>query len=248
MEEITQEQQQAHEAEMIAKADGVTADTNNEVEGDSLLAGKYKTPEDLEKAYKELESKLGKQEPETEVVEETEVISTEEAKEVAKEASINFDDYATEFANNGEISEDSYAKLEEAGITKDTVDKYIQGQQAMVEKAKGELIGIVGSEEGYNNMITWASENLDESEIASFNDSLEVSEDVARFAIQGLAARYKATQQPNLVQARSAGETSNAGRGYATKTEMMQAIQSKQYKTDASYRELVQHKINYSTF
>ena len=32
------------------------------VEQDTLLAGKYKTAEDLEKAYKELESKLGQQE------------------------------------------------------------------------------------------------------------------------------------------------------------------------------------------
>ena len=36
---------------------------------DSLLAGKYKSAEELEKAYKELEAKLGDQESETETEE-----------------------------------------------------------------------------------------------------------------------------------------------------------------------------------
>ena len=54
-------------------ADNLTADEQDSLavgeklvaEQEGLLAGKYKSAEELEKAYKELESKLGKTESET---------------------------------------------------------------------------------------------------------------------------------------------------------------------------------------
>ena len=51
-----------------------------EKQQDTLLAGKYKNAEELEKAYKELESKLGSQEPD-----ETKAVKEEEEKSEAKE-------------------------------------------------------------------------------------------------------------------------------------------------------------------
>ena len=49
------EQAEARDAETLEVGEKMIAEQEN------LLAGKYKTTEDLEKAYKELESKLGKQ-------------------------------------------------------------------------------------------------------------------------------------------------------------------------------------------
>ena len=52
-------------------------------EQDTLLAGKYKTAEDLEKAYKELESKLGSQQSEDVETAEPEAEEAEEAESTA---------------------------------------------------------------------------------------------------------------------------------------------------------------------
>ena len=50
------EEAEARDAETLEVGEKMIAEQEN------LLAGKYKTTEDLEKAYKELEGKLGKQE------------------------------------------------------------------------------------------------------------------------------------------------------------------------------------------
>ena len=69
-------EQQAIEAEAIARLEGGQTDSlsnynEDGTEKQELLLGKFKTQEDLVKAYKELESKLGqpKAEPETTKVE-----------------------------------------------------------------------------------------------------------------------------------------------------------------------------------
>tara|TARA_R100000655_G_scaffold43497_1_gene79859 strand:+ start:1845 stop:2717 length:873 start_codon:yes stop_codon:yes gene_type:complete len=121
-----------------------------------LLAGKYKNAEDLEKAYIELQKKLGdKTDGVQENQETTQEVDTPEpeSKTYLEDGSVNYDqvseDYGAEVGslfknkgidpyamdkyfneNNGTLSEEMYSKLESAGFNKSMVDSFIAGRQA----------------------------------------------------------------------------------------------------------------------
>mgnify|MGYP003121597395 CR=1 FL=1 len=114
-----------------------------------MLAGKYKSAEDLETAYLELQKKLGKSE-ETQPTLEAEDESTPAPQMYSDDGSVNYDT-ANEFygeqlgnlfkensidpfamnqyfaENNGTLSDDMYSQLNKAGLTKDIVDNYLKG-------------------------------------------------------------------------------------------------------------------------
>ena len=116
-----------------------------------MLAGKYKSAEDLETAYLELQKKLGKSEETQPTLEtETEGESTPAPQMYSDDGSVNYDT-ANEFygeqlgnlfkensidpfamnqyfaENNGTLSDDMYSQLSKAGLTKDIVDNYLKG-------------------------------------------------------------------------------------------------------------------------
>ena len=149
---IVEEANEARDAENLEVGEKMMA------EQDNLLAGKYKTTEDLEKGYKELESRLGKQEQETKE-EETPTYTKEDL--YTEDGSVNYDtanelygeqvsnifkeneidpfkmnDYFQE--NNGTLSDDMYATLDKAGLNKNIVDSYLEGvrQQVGMEQAQ----------------------------------------------------------------------------------------------------------------
>ena len=116
---------------------------------DKMLAGKYKSAEDLEAAYLELQKKLGKSEG-TQPTLEAEDESTPAPQMYSDDGSVNYDT-ANEFygeqlgnlfkensidpfamnqyfaENNGTLSDDMYSQLSKAGLTKDIVDNYLKG-------------------------------------------------------------------------------------------------------------------------
>jgi hypothetical protein len=224
------------------------APDNVEQDSDKLLAGKYKSPEDLEKAYKELEAKLGKGDDKVEEVsteaEEGDVSTVDEAKEIAESRGIEYGKLEQEFADNGQLSEDTYKDLADRGIPKEMVDSYIAGQEARAMQNVSKLQAIAGGEQGYTDMIGWATENLSEAEQNAFNTSMQ-NDGQAEFAIQGLYSRFKATQGPNLVKGNSNTSTTQ---GYASKQEMTKDMHSPEYKRDPAFRAQVQRKVAKSSW
>jgi len=249
--ELTAEQEEQHNQEMAEVAEATEAKAENDIKTDEekLLAGKYKNVEELEKAYAELQSKLGQSKEETQEAQETTeeaAPSTEEAQQVVEDAGLNFDSMYDEYADNGSLSDATYESLAKAGISKEVVDNYIAGQEAINQTSINTIMSEVGGKDAYANMVEWASSTLTEAEQAAFNDSLN-DENSARFAVQGLYARYK-NANPNLIGGnRTSGASSNQ-QGYSTKTEMMTAINNPAYKVDATYRAEVQRKIAMSSF
>lgn len=169
----------------------------------------------------------------------------EEAEKVVEEAGLNFDEFYKEYQDSGSLSEDTYKSLSEKGISKEVVDSYIKGQEAIQQQVVSNLQNEVGGTDNYNSMIEWASQNLSQEEQQAFNQTLE-NEISARFAIQGLYSRYQSAN-PRLIGGKSVG-TSTANKGFANKTEMMQAMASQKYKQDADYRAEVQRKLASSNF
>lgn len=258
--ELTQEQISNHEQEMIAKAEEAEAKSlekdgnqfENGVEEEPLLAGKYKTPEDLEKAYKELEAKLGKQDekPTEEDTKETKDTETEapaneeEAKELAESKGLDFSELNAEYADNGELSQETYKRLADAGIDEATVNAYIQGQEALAQQNVTKLQNSIGGEENFNSMVEWAADNLSEAEKNSFNKMVS-DEASAEFAIKGLYARYQAEAEPRLLDGNSPA-TGNSG--YQSQREMTRDMADPRYRVDPAFRKMVEQKIARSKF
>ena len=245
---LTESEQQAqHDQAMIDKVDANDAKTEGALQTDQekMLAGKYKTVEELEKAYEHLQSKLGSPEEEEVSEEDTEAEpGKEEAESIATEAGIDYSALEGEYQENGALSEETYEALAEAGIPANMVDAYIAGQEAISQSTIQNMYQIVGGEQEYTEMIDWAKDNLAESEVEAFNSSL-INESTSAFAIQGLAARFKAEKGPNLL--RGSESTTRTG-GYASKAEMMNEMANSQYQRDPAYRAEVQRRVALSDF
>ena len=122
-------------------------------EQEKLLAGKYNSPDELEKAYLELQSKLGKGEEAEQTEGETNdsELSEEDPQYYLEDGSINYEqvsnDYGSEISNvfqekgidpyeinkhfhdsKGEITDEDYSQLEQAGFSKELVDAYLNGR------------------------------------------------------------------------------------------------------------------------
>ena len=174
---------------MVEKVEIKEAETTSEQPTDSAqdktfenesrpewLPGKFKSPEDMAKAYGELEGKLGQSENTKEsepTKEETKKdnadLSIDKAEKAVENAGLNMSSLQEEYNEGGQLKESSYEALGKAGIPKDYVDAFIKGQEAIASQTSNTLKQEVGGTDAYNNMMNWASDNLNEAEINSFN-------------------------------------------------------------------------------
>lgn len=138
--------------EIEVSADGTTATATSQ--GD-LLAGKFKSQDDLVKAYKELESKLGQQQPQqpaegetTPEGEETTETPPEGEEEAEAGAEPKYPEYgeavsgilenagidpsaaAAEFEANGSLSEETIQSYVDGGIPREMIEAYLRGVTA----------------------------------------------------------------------------------------------------------------------
>jgi len=241
-----------HDQAMVEKVDQSKAQTESSTQTDEqrMLAGKYGSVEELEKAYEHLQSKLG-QPAEEEVSEEAaieikegETPSTEDAQALATEKGIDYSALEKEYQESGNLSEDTYKALADQGIPQNMVDAYIAGQEALSQSVISNMQKVAGGETEYNEMIQWAQDTLSESDVEAFNASL-TNENAAQFAIQGLHARFSAEKGPNLIKG---GTSPVSSGGFASKQEMMVDMANPQYKRDPAFRAEVQRRVALSNF
>ncbi|QLF87977.1 putative scaffolding protein [Pelagibacter phage Hroenn EXVC015P] len=216
------------------------------------LPEKFKSPEDMAKAYGELEGKLGKSEKETEPKkEETNKdnadLSIDKAEKAVENAGLNMSSLQEEYNEGGQLKESSYEALAKAGIPKDYVDAFIKGQEAIATQTSNTLKQEVGGTDAYNNMMNWASDNLNEAEINSFNKTVNGKDiEATRLAIQGLNARYKNSvgDEPSLQSANNPSSTNAPG--FRSWAEVTAAMNDDRYASDEAYRADIQNKLNNS--
>lgn len=210
--------------------------------GEKLLAGKYKTVDDLEKGYTELEKKLGAPKPEGEPPKPKEGLAIDTT---PKPPDASFQPYFDEFAQKGELSEDSYKALEAKGLPKAVVDSYIEGQKLQFERQANAVFDVVGGKDKYGEMTAWAKDNLAEDEILAFNQAVIGTPAQAKLAVQGLALRFsQANKTPNLVMGGNEGAAS--GDVYESRAQMIVDMQSQLYQKDPAERKRVAEKLGRS--
>lgn len=242
-----------HDAAMVAKYDEGKTEPANEpaVAGaesrPEWLPEKFKSPEELSKAYAELEKKLGTptKEPTTPDSNGSDT-ETDPAKALVTDAGLDFDLLSDEFAQSGELSTDSYTKLEAAGIPRDMVDSYIEGQMAIANNLRNEAFTVAGGETNYTAMVQWAAANMSAAEQAAFNTTVSSSSaDQVKFAVAGLKARYEAVNgsSPDL----TGGEGSTSGAEvFESWAQVKEAMKDPRYAKDPAYRGRVEQKLGRS--
>jgi uncharacterized phage infection (PIP) family protein YhgE len=211
------------------------------------LPEKFKSPEDMSKAYSELEKKLGQpteegtEEPEqveekAEDKEEQTEENTSEAYQAVAEASKEF------FENDGQLSEETYNTLEKAGLPRDLVDSYAAGQQALLSSEEGQIKSV--AQGNYEAMAEWANENLPQEEVEAFDEAVTggtVSQ--AKLAVQGLYARYQneVGAKPKLTQGAVNGASTMP---FRSMQELARAQSDPRYKSgDKAYHEEIDRRL-----
>ena len=229
---------------------------------DQLLAGKYKSAEELEKAYKELESKLGQQESESteEVVteSESEPESEPESPSLSDNAALITSASDEYYSNDGKLSPETVERFKGMS-SEDLVNAYLEvtknpewsaqppSQVSEISTADIESVkSSVGGEAAYTNMIQWASSNLDEKSITAFDDVMNNgSIDAINFAVAGLKSRYENAVgfEGKMVQGKPPQNNTDIFRSQA---ELVRAMNDKRYDKDPAYRQDIIQKLERS--
>ena len=219
---------------------------------DNLLAGKYKTAQDLEQGYIELQKKLGESEAEEPVAEAEE--EEYEGEEGEEDGSI-LDELWEYEINNEEFHEDAVAELQQMDPV-DLANLHIEYRKQVEEEGVGakdfteaemtELKGVVGGDENYQNMLQWAGANLNQQEIDMFDAVMQRGDALgAFFAIRSLAYRYNdAAGYEGKMLTGNAPKTS--GSQYRSQQEVIQAMSDPRYESDPAYRKDIMDKLKRS--
>ena len=232
------------DAETLAVGQAMEDAQNN------LLAGKYKSAQDLEKAYIELQQKLGSNDQQAEPTQEQEETPEPEAETDATFELFNSID--TEMSDGGELSAESLEKLS-AMDSKDLVDAYLRYQNTLEDVPVQEgrelsdqevssIYNSVGGERQYQQMTAWAAENLDADTVQAFDNVIETGNIAAiNLALRGLQSQYNDNvgYENNMIQ----GKPAQSGNGFRSQAEVVRAMNDPRYDRDPAYRQEVMDKL-----
>ena len=227
-----------------------TEDENSEA---ALIGGKFKSQDDLLKAYNELQKKLGQDTPKEtdeapEEEEETpEEVPDEDQPEVIKQTTDYMVELQKAYGDNGELPEEAiehFGKMD----PKDLIESYLayssKTRAGTVQQSEINAIkNAVGGEEAYTEMLDWARDNLSPDEISDFNAVTGTGNVAAiRFAVDSLGNRWKSNvgYEAPLVTGKKAASKSKVFRSQA---ELGRAISDPRYSTDPAYRMDVEEKL-----
>lgn len=223
------------------------------------LQDKFESPEELAKAYNELEKKLGQRSTpdegwKTEPKEGEEATEESEAtEEVAEEAPVQttlpgienelVEEISKHAWENRSLSDEHYETLEKAGYSRDVVDQFMAGQFAQQDAAQSALLNAGGGQENVNSMFSWAEENLTQDQIDVYNGKFDQGGPDAIMAMEHLKARYDASGEAAAKTVSGAVAPSVETSVYRSAAQVVEAISDPRYKSDPAYRAEVERKI-----
>ena len=224
-----------------------------EVEQEQLLAGKYQNAEELERAYIELQKKLGDTDEDADETTESVETSDEPDPEVSPVQSL-ITDASAEFSENGQLSEEMMSKFSEMS-SKDIVQAYVDMQanapqpvaEELSESEVNTIKNSIGGEQAYDNVMQWAGENLDRDQIDAFDNIIATGNSTAiKMMVNGLKAQYDST---NGYEGRMlSGKSANAGSSdvFRSQAELVAAMGDSRYESDPAYRNDLLEKLDRS--
>ena len=250
------------EPQNVTTVDNLTAEEQDSLavgeklveQQDQLLAGKYKDAQELEKAYMELQSKLGEQGKEETASAEEE---TPEEPKLSTGASLITEAQKEYYDNGNKLSEETMAKFSEMSSA-DLLQAYIEinannpqqaeeAQAADITEAQiSDIKKSAGGDQVYANVVNWAKDNLDQSQVNAFDEVVNTGSVAAiKLAVAGLKAQY---DNANGVEGRmvTGKAPTNSGDIYRSQAELVAAMNDPRYDRDPAYRQDVIEKLDRS--
>jgi hypothetical protein len=249
--------------EAQAKAQERQYEEAREAEESQLrFAGKYKSAEDLEKAYLELQKKLGEgSQPANDEGSEPSEDDQEEASE-APEGEVDpidtsetvklLEGATTEYYNNESgLTPETYEKLSQLS-GKELLDSWIAytksqeqalAQQALNQADVDRVMTAVGGQNEYNQMLGWAKDNLNPAEVAAYDSVVNSNDpDAIYWAALGLKAKYTDSvgYEGKQITGKRTPATNEVFRSHA---ELARAIRDPRYRDDPAYRLDIETKL-----
>ena len=235
-----------NEAEQEALAIGEQAAADQQ----QILAGKFKDAEALEKAYLELQTKLGEQSNENGNDEVREEVREQEEAPEEVTAIDSLYSASEEFEKNGQLSQETIDSLSQMD-SKELLDAYMEIQQNasvpdLTEAQVADVQNSVGGPEQYSQLVNWASENMPKNFLAAFDNLINTGDsDMIKLAAQGLKSQYEIANgfEGQMLTGKGAPNKTDVFRSQA---EVIQAMNDPRYDRDPAYRNDVFEKLNRS--
>ena len=218
-----------------------------------MLAGKFKTAEDLEQGYIELQKKLGEPKEEKAEPEQPEAKEEEKPEEKEEEVDTAFLDTLWEEAQSDKFTKETINKLQDMK-PQDIAQMYLEYRsensepqgQAFTEDNVKDLKGIAGGDEGYTEMMGWAKSNLKEAEVNMYDQVMDQGNPLAAFfAVQALKYRFDDAKgvDGEMLQGKAAKST---GDTFKSQAQVVKAMSDPQYDKDPAYRQAIYDKLERS--
>ena len=231
---------------------------------EQLYAGKYKSAEELEKAYGELQKKLGeKGDEDSEEAGDSEPVESKEDSEETEETSQPsaaaelITSASNEFSEKGELTAETIAKFSSMS-SQELVEAYMQVQGQLPQASQeaevadisnavvNEVKNAAGGETAYNNMVQWAGENLAQTSIEAFDNIINSgSVEAIKLAVSGLKAQYENSNgyEGTMLTGKAPTNTKDV---YRSQAELVAAMSDRRYDNDPAYRQDVIAKLERS--
>jgi predicted transcriptional regulator len=234
-----------------------------ETQEPELLLGKFRSQDDLAKAYQELEKKLGqpKQEADPEPSpaegyspEQAVGIYGEGPVEALKEKGIDMADVMFKADQGQDISEHYDTLAETFGVTRQVVENYVSKAQGsapaeapgLTESDAAELKAMVGGDAAFSKLSQWAASNLEQGELAKYNAVVDSgNKDAIEWALKALQARVAAPDSVVEPKLYGGGEAA-AETKFESQQQVLDAMNKRNsrgqrmYDVDEAYRDKVQ--------
>lgn len=203
-------------------------------EQQNLLAGKYKSAEELERGYLELQKRMGEGQPNQQ---ESSDLSDQLAKAYESYSSEKkFDASAFENVSKEDLIKAFFENSEEVPQAEES-----EGPDLTQEQVDG-MMNSVGGKEQYQQIMNWAVQNLPKADIEAFDAIIESANPSSiAMAVESMAKRYTDVngKEGRTIQGRSAKMTDS----YRSQAEMIRDMNDPRYDTDPAYRNDVMTKL-----
>ena len=239
------------------EADALEQYRRSELEANdhTQYAGKFKSAEDLEKAYLELQKKLGSKEEDESAPTDDDSAPDDSAPEeepspVSKR--VDFLKEASEeyYSNDNELKPETIQKLKEMP-SEELIEAYLELQksnpvakaQPLSDDAAKTIVDSVGGQDAYNDTLSWAADNLKPEEVAAYDNVVNSgNKDAIFFAVQALNQRYKDSVGFEGQQISGRAPKSTV-KGFRSNAELANAISDPRYRNDPAYRYDIEQKL-----
>tara|TARA_B100000378_G_scaffold255008_1_gene231832 strand:+ start:431 stop:1288 length:858 start_codon:yes stop_codon:yes gene_type:complete len=157
------------------------------------------------------------------------------------------------YKNNGQITPEMHNQLTGAGIAKEAVDAYLAGRAkdmgmnaAVSQTDINSIYQSVGGEAKYKTLMNWASNNLSQEAIKSFDNLVNTGDPGSiQLAVDGLQAKYNDVNgyEGRMLQGKPSKTNTDV---FQSQAQLIEAMSDRRYDNDPAYRKAVIDKLDRS--